>query len=206
MKNRGLFRFNISLIIVGVFTAASSLQLETSKSEDLLGISLSSWIWLHITICLVCMFGVVYHLYLHWGSVNQWFYEVAKLKSKQTKWLVWLSAITFLSGIISANPFLIGTGHNEIGKIHGKFGLVVIVLTILHIIKRFSWYKNRGNGTAFYPIIDTEKCVSCGKCVKVCPAQIIVKQGKKLVIKNPEFCRQCYKCADACPKQSIKID
>lgn len=204
MKNKSVFLVNTALLVVGFLTAISSVQLEVSSGRDYSGISFDRWVWLHMVICLICMIGVGYHLYLHWAGVSKWLSGIATLKSKQTKWLVWLSVITFLSGILSGVSFLIVAEHNGIGKVHGKFGLVVIVLTILHIVKRFSWYRDRHKDTSFYPIIDLEKCVRCGKCVKVCPAQIIAKQDKRIIIQNPEFCRQCYKCVDNCPKQSIK--
>ena len=51
--------------------------------------------------------------------------------------------------------------------------------------------------------IDNEKCVGCGKCVKLCPM-------KNLSIKHNfamagEKCTMCYRCVNMCPKQAITL-
>ncbi len=55
-------------------------------------------------------------------------------------------------------------------------------------------------------IIDTDYCVACGTCVKVCPLQIIhIEQG---VFAEIDFnkCVGCGKCAKACPATVIEIE
>ncbi|MDD4694717.1 MAG: 4Fe-4S binding protein, partial [Firmicutes bacterium] len=32
--------------------------------------------------------------------------------------------------------------------------------------------------------VDYDKCTNCGKCVEVCPVNVIVKQGKSIVIRE----------------------
>ena len=64
------------------------------------------------------------------------------------------------------------------------------------------------NKIPWYPSIDYEKCISCGKCVDFCHMGAFAfeeKEGKKRsVVKNPNsyvvFCRGC---EDICPAGAI---
>lgn len=51
--------------------------------------------------------------------------------------------------------------------------------------------------------IDTEKCIGCGKCSKLCPMQNISITGKKAVPGNQ--CTMCYRCISHCPVQAITL-
>lgn len=49
----------------------------------------------------------------------------------------------------------------------------------------------------------TKDCVSCGKCVKICPVKnITIKNGK---VKFHNHCLMCTRCAFLCPKDAIKF-
>ena len=51
--------------------------------------------------------------------------------------------------------------------------------------------------------IDSEKCVGCGMCEKLCPMENITVQGKVAVSKDR--CTLCYRCINRCPKQAITL-
>ena len=51
--------------------------------------------------------------------------------------------------------------------------------------------------------IDAEKCIGCGKCVKLCPMENLVIQNKKAV--TGDRCTMCYRCINRCPKQAITL-
>ncbi|MBU3201039.1 ferredoxin family protein [Clostridium estertheticum] len=52
--------------------------------------------------------------------------------------------------------------------------------------------------------IDLQKCVGCGKCRKICPGNLIFKNGEsKAFIKYPEECWGCTACLKECPVQAI---
>lgn len=53
-------------------------------------------------------------------------------------------------------------------------------------------------------IIDTSKCVGCGKCAKVCAAHNIAMNHKKANILL-EDCIKCGQCTAVCPKKAITI-
>ena len=51
--------------------------------------------------------------------------------------------------------------------------------------------------------INSDKCVVCGLCVKLCPMKnITVAQGKAV---SGNQCTMCYRCINKCPKQAITL-
>ena len=50
--------------------------------------------------------------------------------------------------------------------------------------------------------VDKEKCVGCGACVEVCPAQAISMVGGKAKI-NADKCVDCGKCGQVCPQGAL---
>lgn len=53
--------------------------------------------------------------------------------------------------------------------------------------------------------IDKEKCISCGRCLKVCPGSLIYKdENKKVYIKYPSNCWGCTACLKECPVGAIE--
>ncbi len=56
-------------------------------------------------------------------------------------------------------------------------------------------------------IIDYEKCegADCGECADVCPMEILVIEGDKIVVQHPEECNLCEVCMDLCPNEAITV-
>jgi NAD-dependent dihydropyrimidine dehydrogenase PreA subunit len=56
--------------------------------------------------------------------------------------------------------------------------------------------------------IDEKKCegADCAECVDVCPMEILVIDGEKIVIQNKEECSLCEVCMDVCPNGAVKVD
>ena len=53
--------------------------------------------------------------------------------------------------------------------------------------------------------VDTDHCVACGCCVKVCPLQAIeIVRGVMAQVRQDK-CVGCGKCARECPASVIKI-
>lgn len=51
--------------------------------------------------------------------------------------------------------------------------------------------------------IDSEKCIGCGKCEKLCPMKNIKTEGGKAI--SGDRCTMCYRCINNCPKQAITL-
>lgn len=51
--------------------------------------------------------------------------------------------------------------------------------------------------------IDAQKCIACGKCIRICPMKNI-----KIVdndVKAGNQCTMCYRCVNYCPKKAITL-
>jgi len=61
------------------------------------------------------------------------------------------------------------------------------------------------------PVVDPEKCISCGKCVDevFCPAKVFtwvtVKGDKKAAATNPDVCFKCGMCQIYCPTEAVHL-
>ncbi len=58
------------------------------------------------------------------------------------------------------------------------------------------------------PVIDSKKCVGCGRCAESCPVSTIIikKDGKgKVASISRSKCIRCYCCQELCPINSVKI-
>jgi len=56
------------------------------------------------------------------------------------------------------------------------------------------------------PYVDEEKCVGCGACEGVCPADpnvFVIEE--KAVVKHPEACIGCGSCVSTCPVEAIEL-
>lgn len=53
--------------------------------------------------------------------------------------------------------------------------------------------------------IDNDKCIGCGKCLKICPGSLIYKTPMgKAFIKYPRDCWGCTGCLKECSSEAIK--
>jgi ferredoxin len=59
--------------------------------------------------------------------------------------------------------------------------------------------------------VNEDKCIGCGACVSVCPANPNVyemsdtKKGKKSIVKHKDACIECGACVASCPVEAIKM-
>lgn len=53
-------------------------------------------------------------------------------------------------------------------------------------------------------IISRDRCIGCGRCVEVCPGNLIWKdEDGRAVMRIPEDCWGCTGCVKACPAGAI---
>ena len=52
--------------------------------------------------------------------------------------------------------------------------------------------------------VDEKKCISCGKCERVCPMDVKVPSNS-LKKENATECILCMKCVEVCPKNALKL-
>lgn len=74
--------------------------------------------------------------------------------------------------------------------------------------------KNFGNlhpieTSNFQPTLNEDTCISCGKCAKSCPIEVInmsnKDNGKSIPLIDQNFCLGCGVCARVCPNKSITL-
>ncbi len=54
-------------------------------------------------------------------------------------------------------------------------------------------------------MVDTNKCITCGACISICPVGAIkIVKGKACI--DPKKCIRCGSCASFCPMSAITID
>jgi len=88
---------------------------------------------------------IVYHILLHWKWYKNVLQKKLLTKNRQVLLLTIIFTIAFLTGFI---PWLHQlTNVRDITRrflleIHDKNGIVLIVFLILHVSKRFKWFKD----------------------------------------------------------------
>ncbi len=69
-------------------------------------------------------------------------------------------------------------------------------------------FRKRGAAVSIPKLIevDSEKCISCGACITLCPVEAITIDEDASVVFNKEKClgSTCSACVDACPSRAIK--
>ncbi len=54
-------------------------------------------------------------------------------------------------------------------------------------------------------VVDQDKCIGCGECVDVCPADVYEMQDEKSVPVNMEECLGCESCIEVCEQEAITV-
>jgi len=54
--------------------------------------------------------------------------------------------------------------------------------------------------------IDSARCDLDEACIEVCPKDVFVREGKKIVIKHPERCNLCMACVERCELDCITVE
>ena len=141
-----------------------------------------------------------------------------KVPQKQRKNIGFIRYITFLiSFVFVAALFLCNVGNME-SIMFWSFLIGNILYYAVGIILAFAFKDNRAFCKYICPITvflkpmsyfsllrvkcNKEKCVSCGKCKKVCPMDVDITDNSRRR-KNGTECILCFECVKNCPKNAL---
>lgn len=65
------------------------------------------------------------------------------------------------------------------------------------------WFYSKTKNYSNKIKINTDKCVSCGKCTSLCPTNNLIMNNKNIESKNK--CTMCYRCISQCPQRAITL-
>lgn len=55
-----------------------------------------------------------------------------------------------------------------------------------------------------HPMIDAEKCSSCGSCMDICPNGVLDMVDDRICVIDADACVACYACVDECPTGALE--
>lgn len=100
-------------------------------------------------------------------------------------------------------PINIITAH-----VNSKGGEVIAEVPNEALDKVVQAFRQRGAAVSIPKLIevDSEKCISCGACVTLCPVEAIKIDEDRSIVFDREKCigSLCSACVDACPTRAIK--
>jgi len=92
-------------------------------------------------------------------------------------------------------------------QVNSKGGEVLAEVPDQALTKVVKAFRRKGVIVTFPKLIevDTEKCISCGSCVTLCPVEAITLAEDSSIVFNKEKCvgSTCSACVDACPARAI---
>jgi ferredoxin len=93
-------------------------------------------------------------------------------------------------------------------QVTSKGGEVLAEVPDEALEKLIKAFRKRGATVSIPKLIevDSEKCISCGACITLCPVEAITMDEDGSVVFDKEKClgSTCSACVDACPSRAIK--
>lgn len=141
-----------------------------------------------------------------------------KTPQKPRKKIGFIRYITFAASLIFVSLLFLSHVGNIEKIMFWSFVIGNVIYYLTGIILAFVFKDNRAFCKYICPITvflkpmsyfaltrvkcDTSKCVSCGKCKKVCPMDVDMTDNS-LKRKNGTECILCFECVKACPKKAL---
>ena len=65
--------------------------------------------------------------------------------------------------------------------------------------------KDRFSGSGFTVVVNHDKCIGCGKCIDICPQQIITKREDGKICIDQDHCMGCGFCKTKCASDALQL-
>lgn len=131
--------------IILLFSGIIMLSYHGGKpySESVFALNGNSWLNIHIVSAIVSFITITIHLILH----KEWFKKLFSKDKKNKYWIRnFLLFIVFLATVLTSiiPPFFIDNSELStlILGLHNKFGLLLILFFIIHLLTYFKWIIN----------------------------------------------------------------
>lgn len=141
-----------------------------------------------------------------------------KVPKQPRKKIGWIRYIVFAISLIFVSALFLAHVGNIEKIMFWAFIVGNILYYVVGIILAFLFKDNRAFCKYICPITvfmkpmsyfalfrvkcDTSKCISCGKCKKVCPMDVDITDNSRKR-KNGTECIMCFECTKVCPKKAL---
>lgn len=135
-RGKGIFIVDLFLIPIFILVIYSGLKLHIAgHGNDYAHDVWTYWAHFHIVLSIVSLIGVSLHIKAHWGWYKSFIKKGTKKKSRLTIGLSVLFLVLCFTGI--ALVLFVEGANSKVGLWHYRFGLVIIVLLLVHFVTRF---------------------------------------------------------------------
>ncbi len=115
--------------------------------------------------------------------------------------------IVYAGDMVSTDP---GVGPADasvpIVELKDKHKIVVEAIARLGTGRRHAkWQAGIASGYKNKPVLNIGNCDGCGKCIEVCPRNILKLNGDKVKVVDVIDCSMCMLCEDACDMDAISV-
>ena len=141
-----------------------------------------------------------------------------KVPETPRKKIGWIRYLTFAASLVFVSALFLAQVGNFEKIMFWAFIIGNVLYYTVGIILAFAFKDNRAFCKYICPITvflkpmsyfsllritcDKSKCISCGKCKKVCPMEVDVTDNSRKR-KNGTECILCFECAKNCPKDAL---
>ena len=134
----------------------------------------------------------------NWGFIRYIMFGLSLAIVLVLFWLGKANAYTMFMLFVAGNIFYYAVGITLAILLKDNRAFCKYICPITVFLKPMSYY------SLIRIKCDEEKCISCGKCLKVCPMEVEVNKNARNR-KNATECILCQKCTKACPTKALSV-
>ena len=134
----------------------------------------------------------------NWGFIRYIMFGLSLAIVLLLFWLGKAYAYTMFTLFVAGNIFYYAVGITLAILLKDNRAFCKYICPITVFLKPMSYY------SLIRIKCDEDKCISCGKCLKVCPMEVEVNKNARSR-KNATECILCQKCTKACPTKALSV-